>query len=189
LRQVQPKILTKFVLACWLAEKKTVVRNIKKAKDAKAVLKNKFFYWLNFMKITIINGANLNLLGKREPHIYGSQTFEAYYQTLQKDFAHIDLAYFQSNVEGEIINKLHEIGFSADGIVLNAGAYTHTSIAIADAIASIKTSVIEVHISNVYAREEYRHKSYLSKYCKGVICGFGLESYRLALLYFAGLQK
>lgn len=141
------------------------------------------------MKITIINGANLNLLGKREPHIYGSQTFEAYYQTLQTDFVDIELAYFQSNIEGEIINKLHEIGFSTDGIVLNAGAYTHTSVAIADAIAGIQTPVIEVHISNVYAREEFRHKSYLSKYCKGVICGFGLESYRLALSYLVGLKK
>ncbi len=136
-------------------------------------------------KIAIINGANLNLLGKREPHIYGSQTFEEYFSLLQKDFPELQLSYFQSNIEGEIINHLHAIGFSYNGIVLNAGAYTHTSIAIADAIGGITTPVVEVHISNVYARETYRHHSYLSAKCKGVICGFGLESYRLALHFLA----
>ncbi|MFY7787870.1 MAG: type II 3-dehydroquinate dehydratase [Thermoflexibacteraceae bacterium] len=136
-------------------------------------------------KIAIINGANLNLLGKREPHIYGSQTFEEYFSLLQKDFPELQLSYFQSNIEGEIINHLHEIGFTYNGIVLNAGAYTHTSIAIADAIGGITTPVVEVHISNVYARETYRHHSYLSAKCKGVICGFGLESYRLALHFLA----
>ncbi len=138
------------------------------------------------MKIAIINGANLNLLGKREPHIYGSQTFEAYFQTLQAEFPAIQFSYFQSNTEGELIDELHRKGFDdTTGIILNAGAYTHTSIAIADAIAGITTPVIEVHISNVYAREEFRHKSYLSRHCKGVICGFGLESYRLAVLYLS----
>jgi 3-dehydroquinate dehydratase-2 len=136
-------------------------------------------------KIAIINGANLNLLGKREPHIYGSQTFEEYFSLLQKDFPELQLSYFQSNIEGEIINHLHAVGFSYNGIVLNAGAYTHTSIAIADAIGGITTPVVEVHISNVYARETYRHHSYLSAKCKGVICGFGLESYRLALHFLA----
>ncbi len=142
------------------------------------------------MKIIIINGANLNLLGKREPDIYGYQTFEDYFQILQKDYPNVELSYYQSNIEGELINKLHEIGFgnlgdlAYDGIILNAAAYTHTSIAIADAISAIKIPVIEVHISNVYAREAFRHKSYLSAYCKGVICGFGLNSYRLALLSF-----
>jgi 3-dehydroquinate dehydratase-2 len=136
-------------------------------------------------KIAIINGANLNLLGKREPHIYGSQTFEEYFSILQKDFPELQLSYFQSNIEGEIINHLHEIGFTYNGIILNAGAYTHTSIAIADAIGGITTPVVEVHISNVYARETYRHHSYLSAKCKGVICGFGLESYRLALHFLA----
>jgi 3-dehydroquinate dehydratase-2 len=138
-------------------------------------------------KIFIINGANLNLLGKREPHIYGHQTFEDYFQILKQDYPKAELFYYQSNIEGELINKLHEIGYGDvfyDGIILNAGAYTHTSIAIADAISAIKTPVIEVHISNVYARETFRHKSYLSAYCKGVICGFGVESYRLALLSF-----
>jgi 3-dehydroquinate dehydratase-2 len=139
------------------------------------------------MKIAIINGANLNLLGKREPHIYGSQTFVEYFGILQKNYPTIELSYYQSNIEGEIINKLHEIGFSYDGIILNAGAFTHTSIAIADAISAIQTPVVEVHISNVYARESFRHKSYLSAYCKGVICGFGLESYRLAVSYFSVL--
>ncbi len=136
------------------------------------------------MKILIINGANLNLLGTREPHIYGSQTFEQYFSILKNDYSTIELSYYQSNIEGELINKLHEVGFSYDGIIFNAGAFTHTSIALGDAISAIKTPVIEVHISNVYARESFRHKSYLSAYCKGVICGFGVESYRLALLYF-----
>ncbi|TSD66594.1 type II 3-dehydroquinate dehydratase [Inquilinus sp. KBS0705] len=133
------------------------------------------------MNIQIINGPNLNLLGVREKSIYGNSDFESYLADLQKHFPNITINYYQSNVEGEIINKLHEIGFSYDGIVLNAGAYTHTSIAIADAIAAINTTVIEVHISNVYKREEFRHTSMLAANCKGVIAGFGMHSYRLAI--------
>lgn len=133
------------------------------------------------MNIQIINGPNLNLLGVREKSVYGDTSFEAYLEDLRKRYANITINYYQSNVEGEIINKLHEVGFSCDGIVLNAGAYTHTSVAIADAIAGIKTPVIEVHISNVYKREEFRHKSLLAASCKGVIAGFGLDSYRLAI--------
>ena len=133
------------------------------------------------MNIQIINGPNLNLLGVREKSIYGDSSFEAYLEDLRKRFANITINYYQSNVEGEIINKLHEVGFSSDGIVMNAGAYTHTSVAIGDAIAGIKTPVIEVHISNVYKREEFRHKSLLAANCKGVIAGFGLDSYRLAI--------
>jgi 3-dehydroquinate dehydratase II len=138
------------------------------------------------MKILIINGPNLNLLGTREPEIYGSQTFENYFEELKKKFPQHHLEYFQSNVEGEIINKLHEFGFppAADGIIINAGGYTHTSVAIADAIASIKTPVIEVHISNPYAREEFRHKSLLAGKCKSGIFGFGLKSYELAIRSF-----
>lgn len=136
------------------------------------------------MQLLIINGPNLNLLGKREPEIYGNTSFEAYLTTLKKDFPTIKLTYFQSNVEGEIINKLHEVGFSFDGIILNAGAYTHTSLAIADAVAAIKTPVVEVHISNVYAREKIRHHSYISQHCAGVIVGFGLFSYQLAIHSF-----
>ncbi len=132
-------------------------------------------------KILIINGPNLNLLGKREPSLYGKQDFESFFNELKTEFCEMELSYFQSNVEGEIINKLHEVGFSIDGIVLNAGAYAHTSIAIADAVRGITTPVVEVHISNVFAREEYRHHSYLSEVCKGVIVGFGLKSYKLAL--------
>ena len=133
------------------------------------------------MNIQIINGPNLNLLGVREKSIYGDTGFDAYLEQLRKRYANITINYYQSNVEGEIINKLHEIGFSFDGIVLNAGAYTHTSVAIADAIAGINVPVIEVHISNVYKREEFRHKSLLAASCKGVIAGFGLDSYRLAI--------
>jgi len=133
------------------------------------------------MNIQIINGPNLNLLGVREKSIYGSSDFESYLAQLQKHFTNITINYYQSNVEGEIINKLHEVGFSYDGIVLNAGAYTHTSIAIADAIAAVKTPTIEVHISNVYKREEFRHHSMLAANCKGVIAGFGMHSYRLAI--------
>jgi len=136
------------------------------------------------MKLIIINGPNLNLLGKREKDIYGTQDFESYFQSLKELFQIIDIEFFQSNVEGEIINKLHETGFSYDGIILNAGGYTHTSVAIADAVAAIKTPVIEVHISNVYAREEFRHVSLTAKNCKGVIAGFGLDSYRLAVEVF-----
>lgn len=133
------------------------------------------------MKILILNGPNLNLLGKREPGVYGSRGFDDYFEELQKRYPNLELTYFQSNVEGELINKLHECGFDFDGIVLNAGAYTHTSIALQDAIRAIKSPVIEVHISNVHQREEFRHKSMISSACKGVICGFGLDSYRLAI--------
>lgn len=136
------------------------------------------------MKIQIINGPNLNLLGKREPGIYGSEGFEAYLELLKANYPEIDFHYYQSNVEGELINKLHEVGFSFDGIIMNAGAYTHTSVAIADAIAAINTPVIEVHISNVYAREEFRHQSMMAKNCKGIVTGFGLKSYELALASF-----
>ncbi len=133
-----------------------------------------------YMQIQIINGPNLNLLGKREPEVYGASSFEEYFNGLKKRYPNIIFSYFQSNVEGEIINKLHETGFNSDGIILNAGAYTHTSVAIHDAIKAIKTPVIEVHISNVYARESFRHQSLLAAACKGVIAGFGLDSYRLA---------
>lgn len=132
-------------------------------------------------RIQIINGPNLNLLGKREPTVYGNQSFETYFQELTKLFPEVQLEYFQSNSEGTIIDKLHETGFAIDGIVLNGGAYTHTSIAIADAIRAITVPVIEVHISNVFQREEFRHHSFLSEACKGCIVGFGLDSYRLAV--------
>jgi 3-dehydroquinate dehydratase II len=132
-------------------------------------------------RIQIINGPNLNLLGKREPTVYGNQTFDDYFQELKLLFPEIQLEYFQSNTEGILIDKLHEVGFAYDGIVLNAGAYTHTSIAIADAIRSITTPVLEVHISNVFKREDYRHHSFLSEACKGCIVGFGMDSYRLAV--------
>ena len=134
------------------------------------------------MKILILNGPNLNLLGTREPHIYGQTSFETYLHMLQQKYPEIHIDYFQSNVEGEIINKIQEIGFSYDGIILNGGAYTHTSIAIADAIAAITIPVIEVHISNVAQRESFRHTSYLTPVCRGIIMGFGLNSYELALL-------
>lgn len=133
------------------------------------------------MKIIIINGPNLNLLGKREPGIYGRESFEAHFAKLQEEFPHLTLHYFQSNHEGELIDKLHEVGFSYEGIVINAGAYTHTSIALTDAISSIRTPVVEVHISNVYDREAFRHHSYLSPVCKGVIVGLGLRGYDLAV--------
>ncbi len=136
------------------------------------------------MKIQIINGPNLNLLGKREPGIYGSEGFETFLKELSFKYPLIKFDYYQSNVEGELINKLHEVGFNYDGIVLNAGAYTHTSVAIADAIAAIKTPVIEVHISNVYAREEFRHTSMMAKNCRGIITGFGLNSYEMAVHFF-----
>lgn len=131
------------------------------------------------MRIQIINGPNINLLGKREPSVYGSRSFNDYFKDLQQRFPQVEFDYFQSNVEGELINKLHETGFSVDGIILNAGAYTHTSIALLDAIRAISAPVIEVHISNVHARESYRHHSMISAGCIGVICGFGLDSYRL----------
>lgn len=133
------------------------------------------------MKILILNGPNLNLLGTREPGIYGSSSFDTYLPDLQKRFPQVEISYFQSNIEGEMINKMQEVGFTFDGIVLNAGAYTHTSVALHDCIRSLKCPVIEVHISNVHAREEFRHKSMISSACKGVIAGFGLDSYRLAI--------
>ena len=133
------------------------------------------------MKILIINGPNLNLLGVREKSIYGDQSFETYLEELRQRFRDIVLDYFQSNVEGEIINKLHEVGFNIDGIILNAGGYTHTSVAIADAVKAIKVPVVEVHISNILAREEYRHISFISPNAFGSIMGFGLDSYRLAI--------
>ena len=133
------------------------------------------------MKIQIINGPNINLLGKREPGIYGARSFEDYFMELKSRYPEVEFEYYQSNVEGEMINKLHEVGFDYEGIVLNAGAYTHTSIALQDAIRAIPSPVIEVHISNVHQREEFRHKSMISCACVGVICGFGLDSYRLAV--------
>lgn len=136
------------------------------------------------MKIIIINGPNLNLLGKREPEIYGTTSFEDYFALLKEKFSDLDLHYFQSNVEGEIIDKLHETGFEFDAIILNAGGYTHTSVAISDAIAGVKTPVMEVHISNIYKREEFRHKSIISKECIGMISGLGLKGYELAVAYF-----
>lgn len=132
-------------------------------------------------RILVLNGPNLNLLGVREKSIYGDQSFEQYFEDLKQKYSALELSYFQSNSEGTIIDKLHEVGFEYDGIVLNAGAYTHTSLAIADAISAINTPVVEVHISNVHQREEFRHHSYLSKNCKGVILGFGLDSYRLGI--------
>ena len=133
------------------------------------------------MKIQIINGPNLNLVGVREPSIYGNTSIEDYIKELREIYTIVDIDYFQSNVEGELINKIHEVGFSYDGIILNAGGYTHTSVAIADAIAAVKIPVIEVHISNIYAREDYRHVSLTGKNCKGVLTGFGMKGYRLAL--------
>ena len=136
------------------------------------------------MKILIINGPNLNLLGKREPEIYGSHTFEDFFSIVKNKNPSIQLDYFQSNVEGELINKIHEVGFEYDGILLNAGGYTHTSVAISDAIAAVTTPVLEVHISNIYKREEFRHKSIISKECIGMISGLGLVGYELGLQYF-----
>jgi 3-dehydroquinate dehydratase-2 len=137
-----------------------------------------------FMKIIIINGPNLNLLGKREPEVYGNETFESYFEKLKLQFSNITLEYFQSNIEGEIISKIQEVGFTYNGIVLNAGAYTHTSIGIGDAVKAVTTPVIEVHISNTFSRESFRHQSYISPNAKGIIIGFGLESYELALRAF-----
>ena len=133
------------------------------------------------MRIQIINGPNINLLGKREPGIYGSTSFEDYLQILKERYPEVEIAYFQSNVEGEMIDKIHETGFTCDGIILNAGAYTHTSIALQDAIRAVSAPVIEGNISNVHAGEEFRHKSMIACACRGVICGFGLDSYRLAM--------
>ena len=135
-------------------------------------------------RIIIINGPNLNLLGKREPEIYGSMSFEVYFKSLKENFPDLELDYYQSNIEGELIDKLHEVGFSYDGILLNAAAYTHTSVGIGDAVKGISTPVIEVHISNTYNREEFRHQSFISPNAKGVILGFGLKSYSLALQSF-----
>ncbi|MDD4516377.1 type II 3-dehydroquinate dehydratase [Massilibacteroides sp.] len=135
-------------------------------------------------KIQIINGPNLNLLGKREPTVYGNTSFEAYLNELRGLYPLCEISYYQSNIEGELINKIHEVGFSFDGIILNAGAYTHTSIALHDAIKAVNTPVIEVHISNVHAREAFRHVSVISAACKGVILGFGMNSYRLAIEAF-----
>lgn len=133
------------------------------------------------MKIIIINGPNLNLLGKREPEVYGNASFEDYFNNLQEKYPNIELNYFQSNIEGELIDKLHEVGFDHDGIILNAAAYTHTSVGIGDAVKGIETPVIEVHISNVHAREEFRHQSYIAPNAKGIIIGLGLKGYELAL--------
>ena len=135
-------------------------------------------------KIIIINGPNLNILGKREPEIYGSESFEAYFKSLKEEFPNLELDYFQSNIEGALIDKLHEVGFSYDGIILNAAAYTHTSVGIGDAVKGISSPVIEVHISNTYSREEFRHQSFISPNANGVILGFGLKSYALALQTF-----
>jgi len=133
------------------------------------------------MKIQIINGANLNLLGVREKNIYGNRNFESFFEELQKQYPNVQLSYFQSNIEGEIINKIQETGFSYNAIILNAGAYTHTSLAIADAISAVESPVIEVHISNIFAREQIRHTSLMATVCRGSISGFGLDSYRLAI--------
>ncbi len=139
---------------------------------------------VHYLKLAIVNGPNLNLLGVREPHIYGNQSFEDYFEVLKKEFFKIELEYFQSNVEGELVNYLQKVGFSYDGIIINAGGYTHTSVAIADCIASIETPVVEVHISNPMAREEYRQTSFLTSKCKGVVSGFGLKSYWFAIESF-----
>src|SRR5690606_27337175 len=144
-------------------------------------------YYLSCMKIQIINGPNLNLLGRRETSIYGARSFDEFLKELVVRFSQIELSHFQSNVEGDIVNKLHETGFSYDGIVLNAGAYTHTSVAIHDAVAAISTPVVEVHISNVYGREEFRHKSLITSKCTGMLTGFGLEGYALAISYLESL--
>lgn len=136
------------------------------------------------MQIAIINGPNLNLLGKREPGIYGNESFESYFEKLKAQYPDVQLTYFQSNIEGEMINHLHEIGFSYDGILLNAGGYTHTSVALRDAIAAVKTPVLEIHISNIHAREEFRHKSMIAPVCVGSICGLGMKGYALGIAYF-----
>ena len=140
------------------------------------------------MKIMVINGPNLNLLGKREPSVYGTRGFEDFFLELQTRFPQHELHYYQSNVEGELVGKIQEVGFGFDGIVLNAGAYTHTSIAIHDAIGAVSTPVVEVHISNVYAREEYRHKSLITSKCAGLLTGFGLEGYAMAINYLTGVK-
>lgn len=136
------------------------------------------------MKLAIINGPNLNLLGLRQPEIYGVQSFNDFYEDLKKKYPHHEFSYFQSNIEGELIDKVHEFGMSHEGLIINAGAYTHTSIALADAVAAIKTPAVEVHISNIFSREDYRHVSFLGAQCKGSISGFGLNSYHLAIQSF-----
>lgn len=136
------------------------------------------------MRLLILNGPNLNLLGKREPEVYGHTSFEDFFVELKNNFPQVQFDYFQSNIEGELINKLHEVGFSFDGIIFNPGAYTHTSVAIGDAVAAIKSPVIEVHLSNIFAREEFRHTSYVAPKAIGSICGLGLDGYRLAVEYF-----
>lgn len=141
------------------------------------------------MKIQIINGPNLNLLGKREPDVYGRLDFESFFLALEKKFPALELAYFQSNIEGELISKLHETGFGWDGIIFNAGGYTHTSVALHDAIGSITTPVVEVHISNIYAREEYRHKSLITSKCAGLISGFGMDGYVMAIGWINSRKK
>lgn len=141
------------------------------------------------MRIQIINGPNLNLLGRREPSVYGSESFEDYLAVLQSAYPDVEMAYYQSNVEGELVNKLQEVGFSCDGIILNAGAYTHTSVALHDCIRAIDVPVVEVHISNIYAREDFRHMSLISAACAGVVCGFGMDSYRLALEALKGMKR
>ena len=133
------------------------------------------------MRIQIINGPNLNLLGRREPSVYGSESFEDYLAVLQSAYPEVEMAYYQSNVEGELVNKLQEVGFSCDGIILNAGAYTHTSVALHDCIRAIDVPVVEVHISNIYAREDFRRHSLISEACAGIVCGFGMKSYELAV--------
>lgn len=143
-----------------------------------------FLHKVICMKIIIINGPNLNLLGKRETEIYGTETFDYCFNKLKKQFSTIELSYFQSNIEGEIISKMHEVGFHYDGIILNAGAYTHTSIGIGDAVKAVTSPVVEVHISNTFAREDFRHQSFIAPHAKGIIIGFGLESYKLALYSF-----
>jgi len=139
------------------------------------------------MKLLIINGPNLNLLGRREQNIYGSETFEQYLEKLKIQFSDVTFSYYQSNIEGELVDKLHEEGFTADGIIFNAGAYTHTSVALRDAVAGIRSPVVEVHISNTLTREDFRHKSLIGPVCKGCIMGFGLNSYKLAVLSFTSM--
>ncbi|TLU99151.1 type II 3-dehydroquinate dehydratase [Dyadobacter luticola] len=135
-------------------------------------------------KILILNGPNLNLLGKREPGVYGNQSFEDYFETLKGNFPEIELHYFQSNHEGALIDKIHEVGFTFDGIIINAGGFSHTSVALADALSSVTTPAVEVHISNIHAREAFRHHSYITSRSKGMICGLGLRGYELAVRYF-----
>jgi 3-dehydroquinate dehydratase-2 len=152
------------------------------------IIKNIFVQLLKkiMKQILIINGPNLNLLGKREPSVYGSQSFEDYFETLAEAVPEAELHYFQSNHEGALIDKIHEVGFTFEGIVINAGGYTHTSVALADAISAVSSPVVEVHISNIHARESFRHHSYLTSRCKGMICGLGLKGYELAVRYLLG---